>query len=424
MTRRRSGAVGAAGGGSSRRRFLQRAGAVALAAAGVPAFLTGRGRAQGDVVVGAVHDLTGPQNIYGIQQSKAARLAIDHINAAGGVLGRTVRYLEYDSQSRLEAFVQHTTTLLLRDRVTMVTGALTSAAREAMRPVVARYRGLYFYNPMSEGGVCDRNTFMTGSTTSQQLSVLIPWVMENLGDTFYVVAPDYNFGTITATWVEKYVGELGGRVLGKDFIPLSESNFGPTIAKLQSLQPRVVVALPVGDAQTGFYAQFAAAGLKDRMAIVSTNYGTGNQQLIVPPDAGEGIVAVATYFTEIDSPGNRAFVQEWAQRYGEEPITSDAANTYVGLRLWALGVNKAGSLDRQAVLEALEDGVEFEAPWSRVRLHGPSHHAIHTMYLARGNRNHGFDIIGTFPDVEPVYEMTVCDFEADPNLNRHFIPEI
>lgn len=392
---------------------------------GVPAVLSKRsfGQAGREIIVGAIHDLTGANNIYGIQQSRAAQLAVAHINAAGGVLGRPLRLVEYDSQSRIETYVQHTTTLLLRDDAAVVTGALTSAAREAMRPAVARYNGLYFYNPLSEGGVCDRNTIMVGSTTSQQLSVLIPWAMENLGRSYYVVAPDYNFGTITATWVKRYVEQLGGRYVGQDFIPLSESNFGPTIAKLQSERPDVVVALPVGDAQTGFYAQFAAAGLKDRMAIISTNYGTGNQQVIVSPDAGEGIVAVASYFTEIETPENRAFRQAWWDRFGVEPIASDAAHTYTGLQLWAIAANEAGSTDKEAVLEVIERGIEFNAPSSKVRLHGPSHHVIHTMYLGRGNRNHGFDIIGTFPDVEPVYEMEVCDLVAAPNTNRHFVPE-
>ena len=88
-------------------------------------------------------------------------------------------------------------------------GGITSASREAMRPVVNRYQALYFYNEQYEGGVCDKFVFCTGVTPAQQLGVLVPWAVE-IGEKFYTLAADYNYGHISADWVKVFLDKAGG----------------------------------------------------------------------------------------------------------------------------------------------------------------------------------------------------------------------
>ena len=94
----------------------------------------------------------------------------------------------------------------------MVHGGITSASREAIRPILHRFNTLYFYNTQYEGGVCDRNIFCTGSTPAQNVQKLIPYVMKKWGKKLYIVAADYNYGQITSKWITKYAREGGGEV--------------------------------------------------------------------------------------------------------------------------------------------------------------------------------------------------------------------
>ncbi len=392
-----------------------------LALAGAP-----RDAGAGETIkIGSLHDLTGGLNIYGIQMSQGLKLAVQSINAKGGVLGKQIEVVEYDAQSELSKYTQYTNTLILKDKVTVLFGGLTSSSREAVRPIIHRKKVLYFYNSLYEGGVCDRYNFITGATASQQLSVLMEWAVENYGKKFYIMAPDYNFGTISAHWIHLYAKRLGGEIVGEDFLPLSASDFGPTLRKIQAAQPDVVVTLPVGANQTGFLEQFAAAGLKDKIGLVSTNYGSGNQQVVVSPDAGEGIIVSQEYFMWIDEPQNEPFKKLWESNYGlKEPIISEAANTWNAVHIWAAAVEKAGTTEVEAVIGALESGLSFEGPNGTVTMQPGSHHLRQNIYIVRGNREHAFDVIKVFKSVVADYEDEVCDLTKDPTISKQFVPDL
>ena len=376
-----------------------------------------------DIVVGAIYDLTGGLNIYGIQQSHAMHLAVDAINAKGGLLGRQLAVVESDSQSELPKFTQYANTLILRDKIQVLFAGLTSSSREAMRPIVREKKVPYFYSALYEGGACDRQTFVTGASASQQMGVLIEWAIKEYGPKIYIMAPDYNFGTISAHWVETYAKQFGGEVLGSDFLPLTVTDYAPTIQKIQAAKPNFVVTLPVGANQTGFLEQFAAAGLKKQMGIVSTNYGSGNQQVVVSPDAGEGIVASQEYFMWIEGAGNDAFKALWKDKYGlDEPIISEAASTWNAVNLWAMAVEKAGSTENDKVIAALESGLTFEGPNGLVALQPKSHHLKQNIYIVKGNRDHGFDVIKTYDAVAPSFEDEKCDLIANPATAEAFTP--
>ena len=264
---------------------------------------------------------TGGLNTYGIQQDNALDLAIEAVNAAGGVNGEKVTVVGYDAQSELAKYTQFA------------------------------------------------QTFVTGSSASRQLNVLIKWAVENYGKKIYVMAPDYNFGTISGHWVHEYAKENGAEVVGEDYLALSVTDYAPTIQKIQAAKPDVVVALPVGANQTGFLEQFAAAGLKDSIGVVSTNYGSGNQQVVVSPQAGEGLVSAMGYFPSVESEANTKFKAAWEAKYGTDtPIVAGAVDVWNAVHLWAAAVNRTGSAEPDAVIKALESGLTFDAPNGKVTL--------------------------------------------------------
>ena len=377
-----------------------------------------------EVKIGAIFDLTGGLNIYGIQQDNALDLAVASINAAGGVNGEEVVVVGYDAQSELSKYTQFAQTSVLRDGIVAMFAGLTSSSREAIRPIFREANIPYFYASLYEGGACDRQTFVTGSSASQQLSVLMEWAVAEYGPRVYIMAPDYNFGTISGHWIHAYAEQLGAEVVGEDYLALSVTDYAPTIQKIQASEPDFVVALPVGAAQTGFLEQFAAAGLKDSIGLVSTNYGSGNQQVVVSPQAGEGLVSAMGYFPSVESETNAAFLAAWEAEFGTDtPVVAGAVDVWNAVHLWVAAANQAGTTDADAVIAALESGLSFEAPNGTVTLEPGSHHLRQDIYIARGDANHGFEIIQTFEDAAPTYENEVCNLIENPGLAEHFTPE-
>jgi len=386
----------------------------------------GRGAIAADeIAVGSILDATGPINIYGLPMIDATKFAVESLNEGGGVLGRKLRLIEADCQSNNQIYAQSALKLILDDKVQVMMGGITSASREAVRPVVGKYPIVYFYNEQYEGGVCDKLVFCTGVTPAQQLGVLVPWATKQHGRKFYTLAADYNYGHISADWVKVYLKQAAGELVGEEFIPLDVVNFDSVIQRLQTAKPDVVMSLLVGGNHIAFYRQFAAAGLKDRMAIVSATFGLGNEQVVLKPQEAEGIVVIYPYFQELDTDVNKEWVAAWRKRFGSgyTYITDSACTVWNGWHLWAMAVNKAKSFDRDKVIAALASGLTFESPEGTIRLDPKSHHVVHSVHLAKVNDKNGFSIIESFPNVEPADTMKVCDLIANPNEHKQYTPK-
>ncbi|MDX1808626.1 MAG: ABC transporter substrate-binding protein [Sulfurospirillaceae bacterium] len=376
-----------------------------------------------NIKVGAIFDLSGGLNIYGIQQSRALHLAVDNINNNGGVNGKKIKVIEYDSQSSLSKYTQFTNTLIRKDRIVALFAGLTSSSREAIRPIIRKAKIPYFYSSLYEGGACDKYTFVTGASASQEMKPLIKWAVKKYGKRIFIMGPDYNFGTISGHWIKKYAKDFGAEVVGEDYLPLTASNFSPTIQKIQESKPSFVVALAVGSNQISFYEQFSAAGLKGKIGLVSTNYGSGNQQVVVSPQAGDGIVTSQNYFDVIDEPANKIFKAAWIKKYGyKEPITSGAVDVWLSVNLWAKAAQKAKSSSPKSVVSALESGLTFEGPNGLVKMLPRSHHLQQNIYLAEGNNKHQFKVIATFKSVTPDFEEQVCNLIKHPKTAKLFVP--
>src|ERR1700758_1113826 len=283
------------------RREALREGAAAGLGMSASMLLGRQAKAADDIAVGSILDATGPINIYGLPMIDATKFAVDAINQSGGVLGRKLRLIETDCQSNNQVYAQNALKLILDDKVSELMGGITSASREAVRPVVDKYSAVYFYNEQYEGGVGDKLVFCTGVTPAQQLGVLVPWAAKQRGPKFYTLAADYNYGHISADWVKLYLQKSNGQLLGQEFIPLDVVDFGSVIQRLESARPSVVFSLLVGGNHIAFYRQFAAAGLNKKIPLVSPTFGLGNEQIVLKPEEVEGLAVIYPYFQELDN---------------------------------------------------------------------------------------------------------------------------
>ena len=299
----------------TRREFIAGAGSAALAGA-VP--LRSAFAAGAPIKLGTLLDNSGNLDLYGKPMSMATTMAVEEINAAGGLLGRKIQLIQYDTQSDIALYTKFAQQLVRDDKVDVVHGGITSASREAIRQVFRRSNTLYFYNILYEGGVCDRNTIVTGTTPAQVVEPVIDLAMKKWGDKVYVLAADYNYGQITAKWIAHYVAQRKGTTLKTDFFPLDVSDFGSTIAKIQQEKPSFVVSALVGGAHMSFYRQWAASGMNKKIPLAATVFGVGNEQMALSAAEGgcQAEIGVAS------AMGAAAI----AQAYGDAPqVAANAA---------------------------------------------------------------------------------------------------
>ena len=189
---------------------------------------------------------------------------------------------------------------------------------------------------------------------------------EEMGQEGLTIAADYNYGQITSAWVKRYVEANGGQVLSTDFFPLDVTNFGPTIEKIQSAKPDLVMSVLVGASHLGFYRQWASAGLKNQIPIASTTFGAGGTEPILITPGKQRHHLLLRLLSDHQFAANKAFIAKVGAKVdkffgGKMPLLTElSVCTYEGCMMWAAGVKKAGTIDRIKVIEALESDMSFD----------------------------------------------------------------
>ena len=363
------------------------------------------------IKLGILEDETGNFAIAVVPKIHAYELAVKEINAAGGVLGKQLEIVRYDTQSDNRRFQEFARRLIKKDKVDVVFGAFSSASRESIRGIMEKGKMLYFYNNQYEGGVCSKTKFVTGAGPVLQFSTFVPWMMEKYGKNVYTIAADYNFGQISAEWVRQIVKENGGTMVGEEFIPLDVSQFSQTIQKIQKAKPDVLMTLLVGAKQASFYEQQASAGLGIPMGT-SVNVGQAYEHRRFAPPALENMYVTVNYIEEVHDviksgefhDKSKDFVKRFKALYPNEPyINMESANAYNAINLYVNAVKKAGTTDTMKVVEALESGISFDGPSGVVTIDPKSHHGSHTIFLVEVGKGHKVSIPKVWKDIQPYW---------------------
>jgi len=360
--------------------------------------------ADGPIKLGLLEDASGNFAIATLPKIQATQLAVGEINAKGGILGRQVKLIDYDTQSDNTRFQQMARRLIQTDKADVIFGAFSSASREAIRPIMDKAKALYWYNNQYEGGVCDSNVVVTGAVPEQQFSTLIPWMMEKYGKKVYTIAADYNFGQISAEWVRKIVKEHGGTMVGEEFIPLSVSQFGQTIQNIQKAKPDFVMTLLVGANQASYYEQQASAKLDLPMGS-SVNVGQAYEHKRFKAPALKDMYVTANYIEEVQSPASDDFKKRFRAKYPTAPyINQEAANAYDAVYLYKAAVERAKSVAPVEVRKAISaGGICTTGPSGKVCIDPKSQHTSHTIYLAHVKADHSIEIPKVWDNIEPYW---------------------
>ncbi|MBO1514379.1 urea ABC transporter substrate-binding protein [Metabacillus bambusae] len=340
------------------------------------------GTVEGDTVsVGILHSLSGTMAISEVSLRDAEMMAIDEINAAGGVLGKQIKPIIEDGASDWPTFAEKARKLLQQDKVATIFGGWTSASRKAMLPVVEQNNGLLWYPVQYEGMEQSPNIFYTGATTNQQIVPAVDWMLENVGKNIFLIGSDYVFPRTANKIVNAQLEAKGGKVVAEEYTPLGHTDYNTIINKIKSAKPDVIFNTLNGDSNVAFFKQLQDAGITAKdIPVVSVSVaeeeirGIGANVLV-------GHYAAWNYYQTTDTPENKTFVENYKSKYGKDRVTGDPIEAaYIAVYLWAEAVEKAGSFDVEKVKEAA-DGVEFKAPEGVVKIDGETQHIYKTVRI-------------------------------------------
>ena len=375
------------------------------------------------IKIGLLEDVSGDLALIGMPKLHGSELAVEEINKAGGIMGRKIELMHLDPQGDNARYQEFTRRLLSRDKVDVLIGGITSASREAVRPIVNRTKTPYFYTNQYEGGVCDANMISTGAVPEQQFSTLIPYMVEKFGKKVYVIAADYNFGQISADWNRTLLKELGGTVVGEEFIPLGVSQFAQTIQNIQRAKPDWLLTINVGAAQDSFFEQAQAAKLNLPMAS-SIKIMLGFEHKRFAPPALNRMNASANWFEEIDTPQANAFKQRWRAKYPDEAYINDMGyNAYVTVYLYKNLVEAAKSTKLDDLRKVIATGDAcVDAPEGKVCIDPKSQHTSHHMRLISVDEKHNVKVMKDFGTIQPYWLGKIgCDL-TKKNDKKQYTP--
>lgn len=341
------------------------------------------GSDSGDTIkVGILHSLSGTMAISEVSVRDAEIMAIDEINAKGGLLGKKIEPVIEDGASDWPTFAEKAKKLLQQDKVATIFGCWTSASRKAVLPVVEENNGLLWYPVQYEGLESSKNIFYTGAEPTQQIVPAVSWLLQNRGKDFYLLGSDYVFPRTANKIIKAQLKAEGGNLVGEEYTPLGHTDYSTIINKIKSAKPKVIFNTLNGDSNVAFFKQLRDAGISSKDITVMSVSAAEEEIRGIGADNIAGHLAVWNYFQTTDTPENKTFVEKYKAKYGQDRVTDDPIEAgYFGVYLWAEAVKKAGSTDVDKVREAAKSGIEFKAPEGLVKIEPENQHTWKTVRI-------------------------------------------
>lgn len=363
------------------------------------------------VRLGLMPPLSGVVAMYGLEISRAARIACDEINAGGGVLGKPLELVIEDDGSLPESAVAAANKLLDRYRCTALIGNLLSNSRIAVAYRVAEVRKAPYLNfSFYEGSILSRYFFHFAALPNQQIDRMIPYMRDKYGPRMFFAGNNYEWPRGSVDAAKRALLRAGGEVAGEEYyaIGVGAHDIDQLLDHVDESAADVFVPYFAGSDQIYLLTRFTERGLKKRMAVVMGHYDEVMASRL-PAEVREGFYSSNSYFMTVDSPENRCYLRRlaalpevdgiWPQ--GSGILTNFGEGAYLCVKAFALAANRAGRLDAEALVEALET-VAVSGPQGSVQMDAATHHAKVNSYLACCGADGAFSIVESFGAIDPV----------------------
>ncbi len=320
------------------------------------------------IKVGVLHSLSGTMAISETTLKDTVLMMVEEQNKKGGVMGKQLEAVVVDPASDWPLFAEKTRELLEKEKVDVIFGCWTSVSRKSVLPVLEELNGLLFYPVQYEGEESSKNVFYTGAAPNQQAIPAVDYLMNEIEVERWVLAgTDYVYPRTTNKILESYLKSKG---VAEDDILINYTPFGHSdwqsivsdIKKFGSAGKKTAVVSTInGDANVPFYKELGNQGISSE-DIPVVAFSVGEEELSgIDTKPLVGHLAAWNYFMSVDGEENSAFIDSWHAFIGsEERVTNDPMEaTLIGFNMWTKAVEKAGTTDVDAVVDAM---VGIEVP--------------------------------------------------------------
>jgi urea transport system substrate-binding protein len=362
------------------------------------------------VKVGILHSLSGTMAISETVLKDTALMAIDEINAKGGVMGYKIEAVVVDPASNWPLFAEKARQLITQDKVAVVFGCWTSVSRKSVLPVFEELNGLLFYPVQYEGEELSKNVFYTGAAPNQQAIPAVEYLMSKDGGgakRFVLLGTDYVYPRTTNKILRAFLHSKGvtDADIMEEYTPFGHSDYQTIIAKIKKFasegKKTAVISTINGDSNVPFYKELGNQGLKATDVPVVA-FSVGEEELRgVDTKPLVGHLAAWNYFMSIKNPENEAFKAKWAKYAkdhklpgADKPLTNDPMEaTYIGVYMWKQAVEKAKSFDTDKVIAAM-GGQTFKGPDGfLITMDAKNHHLHKPVFIGEVKADGQFNVV-------------------------------
>lgn len=363
------------------------------------------GESNDTVTVGLLHSMTGSMAISEQAVLDAEKLAIEEINASGGVLGKQIEYQEEDGASDPSTFATKAEKLVDQDGITTVFGCWTSSSRKAVKSIFEDYNALLFYPVQYEGMESSSNIVYTGAAPNQQIVPAIEYLIEQGYEKFFLLGSDYVFPRTANMIIQAQLENAGLEVVGEEYADMTQTDFAAIISKIEEADPDVIINTLNGTGNVSFFKQMSEKNYTSDDYMTMSFSIAEEEVATIGADILKGHMVSWNYYQTTEGEKNEEFVAAYKAAYGEDRVTSDPAEAaYDAVYLWKAACEKAGSFEVDDVIAAIETGeISFDAPEGTVTIDGSNHH------LAKKVR------IGQVSDDGLIYEIYSTDEAVAPD---------
>ena len=341
------------------------------------------------IKVGVLHSLSGTMAISEVSLKDVVSMAVQEINAKGGVLGRQLKLVIVDPASNWDLFAEKAKQLLVQDKVAVVFGCWTSVSRKSVLPVFEEHNGLLFYPVQYEGEECSKNVFYTGAAVNQQAVPAVEYLMSKEGGSykkFYLLGTDYVYPKTTNKILRAMLlaKKVPAANIMEEYTPFHHQDYQTIVGKIKKFAAgggACIVSTINGDSNVPFYKEFANQGLRAEDAPIMAFSVAEDELRGMDKTALVGHLAAWNYYQSVDTPQNKQFVADFKAYCkknnlpdGDKRVTDDPIEAaYLGVHVWKQAVEKAGTTEVNAVRKAVY-GQKFLAPGGEIMMDEANHH--------------------------------------------------
>lgn len=335
--------------------------------------------------IGVLFSTSGVTSIIEQSQLNGTLLAIDEINAAGGVRGRSIEPISYNPDSVVSCYGEMAERLIVDDKITALFGCYMSSSRKEVLPVVERRNALFFYPTLYEGFEYSPNVIYGGATPNQNSVPLANYLMGAFGKRIFFVGSDYIYPRESNRVMRNVLRQGGGEVIGERYygFDVDEEGFAEVAREIVEMKPDAIFSTVVGQMCIDFYRAYHAAGGDGRICPIGSLTTNEAEIAAIGPEAAVGHITAAPYFRNLSSPANRKFLKAYNAKFGSvRDVTSCCEAAYNQMHLFATALEEVGEMDADRLHEALL-GATFDAPQGQIKIDPDNNHTYLQSRIAR-----------------------------------------